>query len=84
LTGTETWWGLHGKINGNTFQNDTFNGSSTVDAVCRVSDVWRFTGGDSSQHDSVLVNHGDAFYIVNASPGNVISGTAKKIFPEGN
>ena len=72
------------KINGNTFQNDTFRGNYIVDSFCRVSDVWHFTSGDTSQHDSVIVSNGNEFSIVNTSPGNVISGTAKRMFPEGS
>jgi len=51
------------------------SGTYTVSPDCTVSDAW---GG--SQHESVIVDHGRGYVILNTTDG-VISGEAHKQFP---
>jgi hypothetical protein len=67
LTGT-----LFVRVTGTTIPNIPVSGTYTVNSDCTVSDTW---GG--SQHESVIVDDGQGYLILNTSDG-VISGEAKK------
>ena len=58
-------------------------GTYSVNQDCTVSDVWRTAGGDISVHESVIVDDGKGYYILNvtAGDGSTISAEAKKQFP---
>ena len=58
-------------------------GTYSVNQDCTVSDVWRTAGGDISVHESVIVDDGRGYYILNvtAGDGSTISAEAKKQFP---
>jgi len=63
--------------------NETFTitGTYSVRSDCTVSDVWHpDNGGADSTHESVLVNQGRGFFILNTTVGApvVISGEAKR------
>ena len=63
--------------------NETFTltGTYSVSSDCTVSDVWHpDNGGADSTHESVLVNQGKGFFILNTTEGApvVISGEAKR------
>jgi hypothetical protein len=74
---------LTSRVNVNTFLRETLTGVYTVTADCIVSDTWNFSSGETSQHESVIVDAGRGYVILNTTPGapNVISGEAQKIFP---
>jgi len=60
---------------------DTITGSYSVSPDCTVSDVWHSViSGSDSFHESVLVNQGKGFFILNTTEGApvVISGEAKR------
>ena len=69
LTGT-----LFVRVTGTTIPNIPVSGTYTVNSDCTVSDTW---GG--STHESVIVDDGKGYLILNTSDG-VISGEAKKQF----
>ena len=77
LTGT-----LFVRVNGNTNML-TITGTYSVAADCTVSDTWSLSNGTVSTHESVIVDNGQAYFIVNTSAEPpVISGEAKKQFTE--
>jgi hypothetical protein len=60
---------------------DTIRGSYSVSPDCIVSDVWHSViNGSDSFHESVLVNQGKGFFILNTTEGApvVISGEAER------
>jgi hypothetical protein len=60
---------------------DTITGTYSVSPDCTVSDVWHSViSGSDSFHESVLVNQGKGFFILNTTEGApvVISGEAKR------
>jgi hypothetical protein len=67
------------RLNGN---NNVANitGTYSVSSDCTVSDVWRFSDGSTSTHESILVNEGKEYFILNTTSGepSVISGEAKR------
>ena len=75
LTGT-----LTSRVNGNTFSREILTGAYSVTSDCFVSDTWSFASGETSQHESVLVDNGRGYFIVNTTAGapNVISGAAQR------
>jgi hypothetical protein len=80
LTGT-----IFQKVNGNNVEV-TLTGTYAVDSSCLVSDTIVTSTGQTATHESVIVNGGKEFYILNTTPpsatsGNVILGVAKKQFP---
>jgi hypothetical protein len=76
LTGT-----LFQRVTGST-SVETLTGNYTVSPDCTVSDIWNFPGGSSS-HESVIVDGGRGYLILNTTAGapNVVSGEARKQFP---
>jgi hypothetical protein len=58
-------------------------GIYSVSSDCIVDDTWNFSGG-SSTHKSVIVDHGNGYFILNntSGDGSVISGEAKRQFPK--
>jgi hypothetical protein len=75
LTGT-----LFVRVNGNV-NKLTIIGTYSVAADCTVSDTWYLSNGAVSTHESVLVNNGEEFFIVNTSAEpSVISGEGKRQF----
>ena len=60
-------------------------GNYSVNADCSVEDVWHnLSNGTSSIHESVIVDHGRGFFIINTTTGpSVVSGEARKQFPGG-
>ena len=71
---------LTSRVNGNTFSRETLTGVYSITPGCLVSDTWNFDSGEMSQHESVVVNGGKGYFIVNTTVGapNVISGIAQK------
>ena len=72
------------KVNGNNVEV-TLTGTYTVDSSCLVSDTTVASNGLTATHESVIVNSGKEFYILNTTPPtatsrNVIIGVAKKQF----
>ena len=64
-----------------TNSTDTITGTYSVSPDCTVSDVWHSViSGSDSFHESVLVNRGHGFFILNTTEGApvVISGEAKR------
>jgi hypothetical protein len=75
LTGT-----LFVRVNANV-NKLTITGTYSVAADCTVSDTWYLSNGAVSTHQSVLVNNGLEYFIVNTSAEpSVISGEGKKQF----
>jgi hypothetical protein len=74
---------LTSRVNGNTFSRENLTGVYSVTPDCMVTDTWNFDSGETSQHESVIVDRGRGYVILNTSPGapNVISGAAQKQFP---
>jgi hypothetical protein len=74
---------LTSRINGNTLSRGSLTGTYSVTSDCFVSDRWEFASGESSEHESVIVDRGNGYFILNTTAGapNVISGTAQKQFP---
>ena len=68
------------KVNGNLGPTITITGTYTVAPNCTVSDVWNPSIGGMTQHESVIVDDGKEYDILNTTPGNVVSGVAKKQF----
>jgi len=70
------------RVNGN-LNKLTITGTYSVAADCTVSDTWYLSNGAVSTHESVIVNDGQEFFIVNTSAEpSVISGVGKKQFTE--
>jgi hypothetical protein len=48
-----------------------------------VSDHWEFVSGETSDHESVIVDRGNGYFILNTTVGapNVISGIAQRQSP---
>lgn len=70
------------RVNGNTSML-TITGTYSVAADCTVSDTWYLSNGAVSTHESVIVDNGQGYFIVNTSAEPpVISGEAKKQFTE--
>jgi hypothetical protein len=67
------------KVNGNVVPI-TITGTYTVAPDCTVSDVWNLSSGGMTQHESVIVDNGKEYVILNTTPGNVVSGVARKQF----
>jgi hypothetical protein len=60
---------------------DTVTGTYSVSPRCIVSDVWHSTiTGSDTTHESVLVNGGNEFFILNTTEGKplIVSGDAKR------
>jgi hypothetical protein len=76
---------LTSRINGNTFSRESLTGTYSVTADCFVTDRWDFVSGETSEHESVIVDRGNGYFILNTTAGapNVISGTAQKQFSKG-
>jgi hypothetical protein len=74
LTGT-----LFVRVNGNN-NTLTLTGTYSVSSDCTVSDVWNLSDGSTSTHESVIVEQGKGYFILNNTQGDpsVISGEAKK------
>ena len=61
-------------------KQDTITGTYSVSPDCTVSDVWHSTiTGSDTTHESVLVNEGKEFFILNTTEGKplIVSGDAK-------
>src|SRR6059036_654288 len=69
------------KVNGNLVPV-TITGTYTVSPTCIVSDTWYISNGQVTTHESVIVDNGKEYAILNTTPGNVVSGVAKKQFAE--
>ncbi len=70
------------RVNGNV-NKLTITGTYSVAADCTVSDTWYLSNGAVSTHESVIVNNGQEFFIVNTSAEpSVISGAGKRQFTE--
>jgi hypothetical protein len=67
------------RVNGNNNQV-TLKGTYSVSSDCTVSDTWHLSDGSTSTHESVIVNEGQEYFILNNTSGepSVISGEAKK------
>jgi len=67
------------RLNGNNNQL-TLTGTYSVSADCTVSDTWNASNGSVSTHESVIVDEGEEYFILNNTSGDasVISGKAKK------
>jgi hypothetical protein len=61
-------------------------GTYDVEPDCMVSDTWIFPDGSSTQHESVIVDRGRGYVILNTTEGApvVISGEARKQFSRRN
>jgi hypothetical protein len=60
-----------------------FVGTYSVSADCTVEDVWHnMLNGTSSTHESIIIDNGRGFFILNTSTGapNVVSGVGRKQF----
>src|SRR6266849_4946015 len=72
------------KVNGNS-NKVTIVGTYSVSADCTVSDTWNASNGLISTHESVIVDNGQEYFILNntsAGPSVIESGEAKKQFTE--
>jgi hypothetical protein len=59
-------------------------GDYSVNPDCTVEDVWHnLSNGTSSTHESIIVDNGRGFFILNTTTGapNVVSGVGRKQFP---
>ena len=67
------------RVNGNN-NTLTITGTYSVSPDCTVSDVWKISDGSTSTHESVLVDEGKEYFILNNTLGDpsVISGEAKR------
>jgi hypothetical protein len=67
------------RVNGNN-NVVTLTGSYSVSSDCTVSDVWRISDGSISTHESVIVDGGEEYFILNNTVGDpsVISGEARR------
>jgi hypothetical protein len=75
---------LTARVNGNTvLDREPLTGTYRVTPDCQVSDTWSFASGETSQHESVIVDHGNGYFILNTTQGdpNVISAEARRLFP---
>lgn len=74
---------LTSSVNANIFFREELTGVYHVTPDCMVSDTWNFDSGETSTHESVIVDHGRGYVILNTTEGApvVISGTAQKQFP---
>ena len=68
LTGTGT-----SKTNG-IVAHFTLTGTYTVDEDCNASDVVVFPSGSMADHEYVIVDDGQEFYLLNTTPGTTTSG----------
>jgi hypothetical protein len=60
---------------------DTITGTYSVSPHCIVSDLWHSTiTGSDTTHESVLVNEGKEFFVLNTTAGKplIVSGDAKR------
>ena len=73
---------LTSRINANTFLREKLTGGYHVTPDCMVSDTWNLASGETSAHESVIVDEGKAYFILNTTDGApvVISGNAQKQF----
>jgi hypothetical protein len=71
---------LTSRVNANTFPRERLTGTYDVTPDCFVSDTWNFESGETTQHESVVVDNGRGYFILNTTAGvpNVISGVARK------
>jgi hypothetical protein len=71
------------RVTGGSTSVRTLSGTYTVSPDCTVADTWNFSDGSSSQHESVIVDDGRGYVILNTTAGenSVISGEARKQFP---
>ena len=60
----------------------TITGAYSVSADCTVSDIWHLSNGGTTTHESVIVNNGQEYFILNTTSGMAISGEAKKQFTD--
>jgi hypothetical protein len=67
------------RVNGNNVPL-TIKGTYSVSPDCTVSDVWNASNGGVSTHESVIVDEGKGYVILNTTlgDGSTISGDAKK------
>jgi len=67
------------RVNGNN-NTLTITGSYSVSRDCTVSDTWNASNGVTSTHESVIVDNGQGYFILNntSGDGSVISGEARK------
>ncbi len=58
----------------------TITGTYSVNPDCTVSDTWKASNGGVSTHESVIVDEGKGYFILNNTPGDpsVISGEGRK------
>jgi hypothetical protein len=77
---------LTSRVNSNNSFRESLTGEYSVSPDCFVSDTWNFTSGETSQHESVIVDRGRGYVILNTTEGApvVISGEARKQFPGHN
>jgi hypothetical protein len=70
-------------VNGNN-NKLTITGTYSVSPDCTVSDTWNASNGGVSTHESVIVDYGQGYFILNNTlgDGSVISGEARKQFTE--
>ena len=69
------------RVNGNNVPL-TITGTYSVNADCKMSDTWHASNGLTTFHESVIVDNGEEYFILNdtSGDGSVISGEAKKQF----
>ncbi len=74
---------LTSRVNANTFFREKLTGVYHVTPDCMVSDTWNLDSGETSTHESVIVDQGRGYVILNTTEGApvVISGNAQKQFP---
>ena len=74
---------LFTRVNGNN-NKLTITGTYSVSPDCTVSDTWNASNGGVSTHESVIVDNGHGYFILNNTlgDGSVISGEARKQFTE--
>jgi hypothetical protein len=67
------------RVNGNN-NTLTITGSYSVSPDCTVSDTWNASNGVTSTHESIIVDNGQGYFILNntSGDGSVISGEARK------
>jgi hypothetical protein len=73
---------LTSRVNSNNSFRQTLTGDYSVSPDCFVQDTWNFTSGETSQHESVIVDRGRGYAILNTTEGApvVISGEARRQF----
>ena len=74
---------LFTRVNGNN-NKLSITGTYSVSPDCTVSDTWNASNGGVSTHESVIVDNGQGYFILNNTlgDGSVISGEARKQFTE--